>query len=214
MLYAFTENFMLPFSHDEVVHGKQSMLNKMPGDEWQRFANLRALYTYMFCHPGKKLLFMGTEFAQGEEWSSAAVLDWYVLDYPYHRGVQSLVADLNGLYRRTAALYHYEFDWRGFEWIDCHDSGNSVLSFLRRSDTGFVITMINFTPVPRYGYRIGVPEPGEYQEILNSDADCYGGSNIGNGSHQLVAEDIPWMNQAHSLSLTLPPLAGIVLQLK
>ncbi len=214
MLYAFTENFLLPFSHDEVVHGKSSMLYKMPGDEWQRFANLRALYTYMFCHPGKKLLFMGTEFAQGEEWSSAAVLDWYVLDYPYHRGVQSLVADLNGLYRRTAALYHYEFDWRGFEWIDCHDSGNSVLSFLRRSDTGFVITVINFTPVPRYGYRIGVPEPGEYQEILNSDADCYGGSNIGNGSHQLVAEDIPWMNQAHSLSLTLPPLAGIVLQLK
>jgi 1,4-alpha-glucan branching enzyme len=214
MLYAFTENFLLPFSHDEVVHGKRSMLYKMPGDEWQRFANLRALYTYMFCHPGKKLLFMGTEFAQGDEWDSTRVLDWYVLDYPLHQGVQRLVTDLNAFYRNTAALYRYEFDWSGFEWIDCHDSENSVLSFLRRSDEEFVITVINLTPVPREGYRIGVPQAGEYHEVLNSDAACYGGSNMGNGDHALVAEDTPWMNQPYSLSLTLPPLAGIVLQLK
>ena len=214
MLYAFTENFLLPFSHDEVVHGKRSMLYKMPGDEWQRFANLRALYTYMFCHPGKKLLFMGTEFGQGEEWDSTRVLDWYVLDYPFHQGVKRLVTDLNTFYRHTAALYQYEFDWRGFEWIDCHDSENSVLSFLRRSDAEFVITVVNFTPVPREGYRIGVPEAGEYREVLNSDADCYGGSNMGNGGRTLIAEETPWMNQSYSLALTLPPLAAIVLQLK
>ena len=214
MLYAFTENFLLPFSHDEVVHGKSSMLNKLPGDEWQRFANLRALYTYMFCHPGKKLLFMGTEFAQGQEWISTQTLDWYVLDYPFHQGIRLLVADLNTLYKNTPALHHFEFDWRGFEWIDCHDSENSVLSFLRNSEDEFVITVINFTPVPRHGYRIGVPQAGEYHEILNSDAGCYGGSNMGNGDKQLIAEEIPWMNQSYSLSLTLPPLAGIVLQLK
>ena len=146
MLYAFTENFLLPFSHDEVTHGKQSMLNKMPGDEWQRFANLRALYTYMFCHPGKKLLFMGTEFGQGVEWSSTGTLDWYVLDYPLHQGVLRLVTDLNRLYRQTPALFRYEFDWRGFDWIDCHDADNSVLSFLRRNDDEFVIVVINLTP--------------------------------------------------------------------
>jgi 1,4-alpha-glucan branching enzyme len=214
MLYAFTENFLLPFSHDEVVHGKQSMLYKMPGDEWQRFANLRVLYTYMFCHPGKKLLFMGTEFGQGQEWNSAQVMDWYVLDYPLHQGVQLLVKDLNRLYRETSALHYYEFDWRGFEWIDCHDSENSVLSFLRRSDNGFVVVIVNLTPVPRTGYRIGVPEGGEYREIFNSDSAFYGGSNLGNGDHPLIAEPTPWMNRSHSLSLTLPPLAGIVLQLK
>ena len=214
MLYCFTENFLLPFSHDEVVHSKQSMLNKMPGDEWQRFANLRVLYTYMFCHPGKKLLFMGTEFGQGQEWNNTQVLDWYVLDYPFHQGVQLLVKDLNRLYQRTPALYRYEFDWRGFEWIDCHDSENSVLSFLRRSDDEFVIVVINLTPVPRTGYRIGVPQAGEYREIFNSDSGFYAGGNLGNGDHPLIAEALPWMNRTHSLSLTLPPLAGIVLQLK
>jgi len=214
MLYAFTENFLLPFSHDEVVHGKQSMLNKMPGDEWQRFANLRVLYTYMFCHPGKKLLFMGTEFGQGQEWSSAQVLDWYVLDYPFHQGVRNLVRDLNRLYHEMPALHHYEFDWRGFEWIDCHDSENSVLSFLRRSDDDFVIVVVNLTPVPRTGYRIGVPQEGEYREIFNSDSEFYGGSNMGNGGHPIIADPQPWMNRSHSVSLTLPPLAGIVLHLK
>jgi 1,4-alpha-glucan branching enzyme len=214
MLYAFTENFLLPFSHDEVVHGKQSMLNKMPGDEWQRFANLRVLYTYMFCHPGKKLLFMGTEFGQGQEWSSAQVLDWYVLAYPFHQGVRNLVRDLNRLYHEMPALHHYEFDWRGFEWIDCHDSENSVLSFLRRSDDDFVIVVVNLTPVPRTGYRIGVPQEGEYREIFNSDSEFYGGSNMGNGGHPIIADPQPWMNRSHSVSLTLPPLAGIVLHLK
>jgi 1,4-alpha-glucan branching enzyme len=213
MLYAFTENFMLPFSHDEVVHGKQSMLNKMPGDEWQRFANLRALYTYQFCHPGKKLLFMGTEFGQGTEWDSAQVLDWYVLQYPLHQGMQRLVKDLNRLYSELPALHHYEFDWRGFEWIDCHDSENSVLSFLRRSDDAFVVVVINLTPVPRENYRIGVPQGGEYHEIFNSDSSFYAGSNIGNGAHAIKTEALPWMNQSYSISLTLPPLAGIVLQL-
>ena len=214
MLYAFTENFLLPFSHDEVVHGKGSMLNKMPGDEWQRFANLRALYTYMFCHPGKKLLFMGTEFGQGLEWVSTQTLDWYVLDYPFHQGVQRLVKDLNRLYRETPALHRYEFDWQGFEWIDCNDSDNSVFSFIRRADDAFVVVVVNLTPMPHEGYRIGVPQAGDYHEIFNSDSAFYAGSNLGNGGARLVGEAIPWMGRPFSLSITLPPLAGIVLQLK
>ncbi len=187
------------------------MLNKMPGDEWQRFANLRALYTYMFTHPGKKLLFMGAEFGHGDEWDSASVLDWYVLDYPLHQGIQRLVKDLNRLYRSSRALHRYEFDWHGFEWIDCHDTHNSVLSFLRRADDDFLVVVLNLTPVPRHGYRIGVPASGEYHEILNSDSEHYGGSNVGNGGARLVAAAQPWMGRPFSLSLTLPPLAGIVL---
>jgi 1,4-alpha-glucan branching enzyme len=212
MLYAFTENFMLPFSHDEVVHGKGSMLGKMPGDEWQRFANLRLLYTYMFTHPGKKLLFMGTEFGQGTEWNSAGVLDWYVLQYAYHAGVQRLVRDLNRLYHKTAALYHYEFEWQGFEWIDCHDAGQSVLSYIRRSGDDMVVVAVNFTPVPRHGYRIGVPQSGAYSEIFNSDSHFYGGGDVGNGGVPVVAEELSWMGRPYSLSLTLPPLGGIILQ--
>ena len=212
MLYAFTENFMLPFSHDEVVHGKQSMPNKMPGDEWQRFANLRALYTYMFCHPGKKLLFMGTEFGQGQEWDSTQVLDWYVLDYPYHQGVQRLVKHLNQLYKDLPALHHYEFEWRGFEWIDCNDADNSVLSFIRRSDDQFVVVVVNLTPHPHHGYRIGVPEAGVYREIFNSDSEIYAGSNMGNEGGALVADELFWMNKPYSISLTLPPLAAVILQ--
>jgi 1,4-alpha-glucan branching enzyme len=212
MLYAFTENFMLPFSHDEVVHGKGSMLNKMPGDEWQRHANLRTLYAYQFTHPGKKLLFMGTEFGQGTEWNSAGVLDWYVLDYPLHLGMQRLVRDLNRLYQASPALYRYEFDWQGFEWIDCHDAQQSVISYLRKGDGDEVaVVVLNLTPVPRHGYRIGVPLPGLYREVLNTDSTYYGGSNVGNGMAPLTAEDKPWMNRSHSLSLTLPPLAAIVL---
>lgn len=214
MLYAFTENFLLPFSHDEVVHGKQSMLHKMPGDEWQRFANLRALYSYQFCHPGKKLLFMGTEFGQGLEWNSTQVLDWYVLEYPYHQGVQRLVKDLNNLYKTLPALHQVEFDWHGFEWIDCQDADNSVLSFVRRNDDQFVVVVVNFTPQTHNGYRIGVPEAGEYREIFNSDSAFYGGSNAGNGGNALFTDDLPWMSRSHSLSLTVPPLAAIVLQLK
>jgi 1,4-alpha-glucan branching enzyme len=211
MLYCFTENFMLPFSHDEVVHGKGSMLNKMPGDEWQRFANLRTLYTYMFTHPGKKLLFMGTEFGQGLEWDSAGVLDWYVLEYPLHSGMQRLVRDLNHLYRESRALHGNEFEWHGFEWIDCHDSQQSILSFVRRAGDDFLVVVVNFTPVPRHGYRIGVPWLGGYREILNSDSHHYGGSNLGNGDGQLVAEELPWMSRAYSLTVTVPPLAAIVL---
>ncbi|WP_303907117.1 1,4-alpha-glucan branching protein GlgB [Thiohalomonas denitrificans] len=213
MLYAFTENFMLPFSHDEVVHGKQSMLHKMPGDEWQRHANLRALYTYQFTHPGKKVLFMGTEFGQGLEWNSAGALDWYVLDYPLHQGMQRLVRDLNRLYRESGALHRHEFDWQGFEWLDCNDSEQSVISFLRKGDGNeLTAVVLNLTPVPRHGYRIGVPLPGSYREVLNSDSMHYGGSNLGNGSEPLVADELPWMNRAYSLPLTLPPLAGIVLR--
>ncbi|MEN8260606.1 MAG: 1,4-alpha-glucan branching protein GlgB, partial [Pseudomonadota bacterium] len=214
MLYAFTENFLLPFSHDEVVHGKGSMPNKMPGDEWQRFANLRLLYTYMFTHPGKKLLFMGCEFGQGVEWNSAQVVDWYVLEYPLHSGVQKMVKTLNRLYHGTAALYQHDFDWDGFDWIDCHDAEQSVLSYLRKNGDDFVVVAFNFTPVPRPGYRIGVPAPGNYREIFNSDAETYGGSNVNNAPDALVADDIPWNSRPHSVSVTLPPLAGIVLKLE
>jgi 1,4-alpha-glucan branching enzyme len=210
LLYAFTENFVLPFSHDEVVHGKSSMLYKMPGDEWQRFANLRALYTYMFTYPGKKLLFMGCEFAQGEEWNFDRTLDWYVLDYPLHRGIKTLVADLNALYRGESALHRYDFESQGFEWIDCHDSGQSVLSYLRRDGDRYAVVVLNFTPVVREGYRIGVPIGGLWSERLNSDSSLYGGSNLGNsGGIEAVAES--WMGRPYSLTLTLPPLAGVVL---
>ncbi len=212
MLYCFTENFLLPFSHDEVVHGKGSMLNKMPGDEWRRHANLRALYCYQFTHPGKKLLFMGTEFGQGREWNSAGILEWYVLDYPLHQGIHRLVKDLNHLYKNSPALYKYEFDWTGFEWIDCNDSQQSVLSYLRKGEEGeLMVVLLNLTPVPRQGYRIGVPLEGSYREVLNTDSSYYGGSNVGNGPEPLEAEAMPWMGKPFSLILTLPPLGGIVM---
>jgi len=212
MIYAFTENFLLPFSHDEVVHGKQSMLHKMPGDEWQRFANLRLLYTYMFTHPGKKLLFMGTEFGQGIEWNSSNTLDWYVLEYDFHLGLQKLVQDLNQLYHQTPELYTYEFEWQGFEWIESNDGEQSILVFRRKNDTDDLIIALNFTPVPRNHYRMGVPYPGIYKEIFNSDAECYGGSNVGNGGIILVAEDQAWMERPYSLTVTLPPLGGVILK--
>ncbi|MCU0563949.1 MAG: 1,4-alpha-glucan branching protein GlgB [Desulfobacterales bacterium] len=212
MLYAFTENFMLPFSHDEVVHGKGSMLNKMPGDEWQRFANLRLIYTYMFTHPGKKLLFMGTEFGQGHEWNSANVLDWWVLQYAYHEGVQRVVKDLNRLYHSSPELYGHEFEWDGFEWIDCNDGQQSVLSYLRKAGDDFLVVVLNFTPIPRHNYRIGVPREGVYQEVFNSDSEHYSGSNMGNGMAVLQAEPRPWMNRGWSISITVPPLAGVVLK--
>ena len=213
LLYLFTENFILPFSHDEVVHGKSSMLYKMPGDEWQRFANLRLLYTYMFTYPGKKLLFMGCEFGQGEEWNHDKILDWYVLQYPLHAGVKQLVTDLNHLYRQQAALHKFDFVPQGFEWIDCHDTDQSILSYLRKSDDESIIVILNFTPVIREGYRIGVPTDGEYEIIFNSDSHYYSGTNA--GSHSLVqSEYIAWMNREHSVSLTLPPLAAMVLKKK
>lgn len=212
LLYIFNENFVLPFSHDEVVHGKRSMLDKMPGDPWQRFASLRLLYTYMFTYPGKKLLFMGSEFAQGREWNEAAQLDWHLLERPQHQGVQQLVTDLNRIYSQSPALHAREFDPSGFEWIDCHDSSQSTLSYLRKGPGGErLLVVLNFTPVPRQGYRLGVPEPGYYREVLNSDSRYYGGSDMGN-SHGLYSEPIPWGYRPHSLVLTLPPLGGLLLR--
>jgi len=213
LLYAFTENFVLPFSHDEVVHGKGSMLTKMPGDEWQRFANLRLLYTFMFTYPGKKLLFMGSEFGQGTEWNCEKALDWYVLQYPLHAGIKTLVSDLNKLYTQTPALYRHEFDPQGFEWLDCSDREQSILSYIRKDGEQHVITIFNFTPVPRENYRIGVPELAQYQIILSSDSQFYGGSNVDNFA-VLEADAIPWSNRPYSLSVNLPPLSGIVLQKK
>ncbi|MEQ1620538.1 MAG: 1,4-alpha-glucan branching protein GlgB [Methylococcales bacterium] len=210
MLYAFTENFVLPFSHDEVVHGKGSLLNKMPGDEWQRFANLRLLYTLMYTYPGKKLLFMGCEFGQGTEWNFNKALDWYVLDYPYHKGLQTLVKDLNHLQKSHPALYQYDFEYKGFEWIDCHDVQQSIISYRRKSDHEELIVILNFTPVVREDYRIGVPEAGTYHEVFNSDSSYYAGSNTGNGV--VLSEPVAWMNQLHSVNLTIPPLGAVILK--
>ena len=213
LLYLFTENFILPFSHDEVVHGKSSMLYKMPGDEWQKFANLRLLYTYMFTYPGKKLLFMGCEFAQGDEWNHDKALDWYVRQYPLHAGMVKLVSDLNRLYCGQKALHQYDFNPVGFEWIDCHDTDQSVLSYLRKEDNSHIIVILNFTPVLRHDYRIGVPETGDYEIIFNSDSSFYAGSNA--GSHSSIrADNIAWMNRPCSLNLSLPPLAGLIIKLK
>ncbi len=211
LLYAFTENFVLPFSHDEVVHGKGSMLNKMPGDEWQRFANLRLLYTFMFTYPGKKLLFMGSEFGQGTEWNHERSLDWYILQYPLHQGVKTLVSDLNALYTQTPALYRHEFDPHGFEWLDCSDREQSVLSYIRKDGDDYIIAIFNFTPIPRENYRIGMPELAKYQVLLSSDSQFYGGSNVDNNA-TIEAESIPWSDRPYSLSVNLPPLSGLVLQ--
>jgi 1,4-alpha-glucan branching enzyme len=212
LLYAFTENFVLPFSHDEVVHGKGSMIDKMPGDGWQKFANLRLLYTYMFTYPGKKLLFMGNEFAQGREWNEGEALEWHLKDKPYHRGIGALLTDLNRLYRDLKPLHQIEFEFEGFEWIDCHDSSQSILSYLRKDRDGReVLVVLNFTPVPRDGYRIGVNQPGSYREIFNSDSEFYEGSNLGNGM-PIASEAIAWMGRDQSISLTLPPLGAIVME--
>ncbi len=211
MLYAFTENFVLPFSHDEVVHGKGSLLSKMPGDEWQKFANLRLLYSFMFTYPGKKLLFQGCEFGQGAEWNFNQALDWFQLDYPQHKGIQSLIKDLNKLYTKHPALFQHDFEHEGFEWIDCHDIQQSVISYRRKNTSEDLIIVLNFTPVPREYYRIGVPAEGTYIEIFNSDSNYYGGSNVGNG--QVISESKPWMNHPYSITLTLPPLAAVVLKL-
>jgi 1,4-alpha-glucan branching enzyme len=212
LVYAFNENFVLPLSHDEVVHGKRSLLGRMPGDEWQRFANLRAYLGSMFCHPGKKLLFMGAELAQYEEWNHDTSLPWHLLQFPLHSGVQRLVQDLNRLHRETPALHEIDFRPDGFEWIDWEDRQNSTLSWIRRDGKGdFVVCITNFTPVVRYDYRVGVPSGGRYIEVLNTDAEIYGGSNVGNAG-QIVAEQTAAHGRAHSLKLTLPPLATLVLK--
>jgi 1,4-alpha-glucan branching enzyme len=211
LMYAFSENFMLPFSHDEVVHGKRSLLGRMPGDEWQRFANLRLLYTYMFTYPGTKLLFMGCELADPLEWRHAEQLNWSLAEQPLHRGVQHLVRDLNRLYRQHSPLYRLNFSGAGFEWIDCNDATQSVLAYLRRDGDRFLVIVLNFTPVVREDYCVGVPEKGIYREVFNSDSHYYHGSNVSNGT-RITAEAKSWMGRPASLVLTLPPLAGIVLQ--
>jgi 1,4-alpha-glucan branching enzyme len=211
MLYAFTENFVLPISHDEVVHLKKSLLSKMPGDEWQRFANVRAFLGYMYGHPGKKLLFMGCEIGQTEEWNHNVSLPWHLLQYAFHSKLQVLAKELNWLYRREAALNQVDDDYSGFEWIDFHDSESSVISFLRysRNRAEFLVICCNFTPVPRLKYRIGVPRRGLYSEIFNTDSEMFGGSNLGNGG-AVLADATPSHGRPASLSVTLPPLAVVI----
>jgi 1,4-alpha-glucan branching enzyme len=213
MLYGFTENFVLPLSHDEVVHGKGSLIGKMPGDEWQRFANLRLLFGYMFAQPGKKLLFMGGEFGQVREWAHDASLEWHVLQYPVHSGMQKWVEQLNRVYREQPALHELDNDPAGFEWIDCNDNAASTISLLRKgsSPRERIIMVGNFTPVPRVGYRLGVPSGGFWRELLNSDSRDYGGSNMGNGGG-VQAEEISAHGRPYSLSLTLPPLSALFLR--
>ncbi len=210
MLYGFTENFVLPLSHDEVVHGKGSLLNKMPGDEWQKFANLRLLFAYMYAQPGKKLLFMGDEFGQGSEWSHDRSLDWWVLQYPVHQGLHKWVRDVNHLIRTEKALHELDSEPAGFEWVDCNDAPMSVISLLRKGkaprDT--VLIACNFTPVPREKYRVGVPSGGYWKELLNSDGKEYAGSGLGNGGG-VTAENVKQHGRPFSLELTLPPLAAV-----
>jgi 1,4-alpha-glucan branching enzyme len=210
LLYAFTENFILPFSHDEVVHGKGSMFGKIPGDDWQKAATLRALYGFMYAHPGKKLMFMGCEFGQGREWNYDQSLDWHLLDTPLHGGLRRYVQDLNRVYKAEAPLHDVDFDGAGFQWIDANDSENSVIAFVRRArDGSFVVAIVNLTPVPRDGYRIGVPAAGAYTELVNSDGDAYGGGNVGNGG-VVFTEPIASHGHAQSLRLTLPPLGFLL----
>ena len=213
LMYAFSENFVLPFSHDEVVHLKRSMLDKMPGDLWQKYANLRALYGYMTAHPGKKLLFMGGEFGQWSEWSEARSLDWHLLQWPDHQQLQQYVADLNHLYRNEPAFYRLDSSWSGFEWIDVNDAEHSIISFMRRSEdpADTVVVVCNFTPVPRHNYRVGLPGNGIYHELLNSDRREYGGSGVGN-SAPIPAENLPWQNREFSAALHLPPLGVLFLK--
>jgi len=215
MLYNYSENFILPFSHDEVVHGKGPMLDKMPGDPWQQHATLRALYGFMLGHPGKKLLFMGCEFAQPAEWHHDRSLDWHVLDQPRHAGMRRYVQQLNRFLQEQPALYETDYDGRGFRWIDCSDNENSVVSLMRsaRDPRDFVVMVFNFTPVPRHGYRIGVPAPGFYAELMNSDAAVYGGGDLGNGGG-VEAEASGAHGFAHSLRLTLPPLSCLLLKVR
>jgi len=210
LLYAFFENFVLPLSHDEVTHGKGSLLGKMPGDNWQKFANLRLLLGYMYAQPGKKLLFMGGEFGQWREWTHDESLDWHLLQYLPHSGVQRWVSDLNRLYRSQPALHQADFSPAGFEWIDCNDVENSVVSLIRKGHDAkdIVLVVCNFTPVTRFGYRVGVPIPGYWKELLNSDAKEYGGSGQGNLGG-MEAEPVPFHGRPYSLNITLPPLAAL-----
>jgi 1,4-alpha-glucan branching enzyme len=215
MLYAYSENFVLPLSHDEVVHGKRSLLDKMPGDRWQKFATLRLLYGFMYGHPGKKLLFMGAEFGQWREWDHDGSLDWHLLQEPDHAGLRRYVQALNWHLRREASLHELDVEPDGFQWIDCHDHAHSVVSFMRRARdrSDFTILVFNFTPVPRTAYRVGAPEAGRYIELLNSDSIVYGGSNDGNAGG-VQAEPVPLHGLPHSLSLNIPPLGCLLLKLE
>jgi 1,4-alpha-glucan branching enzyme len=210
MLYAFHENFVLPLSHDEVVHGKGSLLNKMPGDDWQKFAGLRLLFGYMYGQPGKKLLFMGDEFGQWSEWYHEVSLDWHLLDDSRHAGVWRWLADLNRVYRAEASLWAEDFSAAGFEWIDCNDMEQSIISSVRlgREPKELILVVCNFTPRPRYHYRVGVPRAGFWQEILNSDAGDYGGSGHGNWGG-LHSDPVAWHSRQNSLDLTVPPLGAL-----
>jgi 1,4-alpha-glucan branching enzyme len=209
-IYAFTENFMLPLSHDEVVHGKRSLVSKMPGDAWQMFANLRLLYGYMYAQSGKKLLFMGGEIGQWREWNHDDSLDWHLLESPLHFGVQRWVRDLNTLYRGEPALHQRDCDSVGFEWVDCNDWEQSTLCFLRfgKNPKDMILVAFNFTPVPRQLYRIGVPQGGFWEELLNSDAHIYGGSGQGNFGG-VMAVPGPWHGRSHMIDVTLPPLGMV-----
>ena len=213
LLYAFSENFILPFSHDEVVHGKGSMFGKVPGDDWQKAATLRSLYGFMYAHPGKKLMFMGCEFGQTREWNYDYSLDWHALGDPLHQGLRLFMQDLNRTYQSERALFELDFDGSGFQWIDCNDSENSVVSFIRRAkdSADYLVAVLNFTPVPRDGYLVGVPTPGPYLELVNSDAAVYGGSNIGNGG-AIFTEALAAHGYHQSLRLTLPPLGFLLLK--
>jgi 1,4-alpha-glucan branching enzyme len=213
LLYAFSENFVLPISHDEVVHGKRSLISKMPGDAWQKFANVRAFLAFMYGHPGKKLFFMGSEIGQWDEWNHDRSVQWELVQYDFHRKLQDFVAGLNHLYRTHPAFYQIDYQWDGFEWVDFHDYENSIISFIRRprGRTPFLLFCCNFTPVPRLNYRVGVPDPGTYKEIFNSDSDLYGGSNMGNGG-AVGSQPVAASNHYHSLVITLPPLAVVVFE--
>jgi 1,4-alpha-glucan branching enzyme len=209
MVYAYSENFVLPFSHDEVVHGKGSLLNKITGDRWQQMATLRALYAYMWAHPGKQLIFQGSEFAQGGEWSESRSLDWWLLEGADHAGVQRLVTDLNTTYRATRALFSQDVDPAGFGWIDANDATGNVFSFLRWGDDGSAVAaIVNFSPVPHENYRVGLPTAGTWTEILNTDAEIYGGSGVGNLG-AVTAEGPGWHGQPHSADIRVPPLGAV-----
>ena len=214
LVYAFDENFILPLSHDEVVHGKGSLIARMPGDAWQQFANLRAYYGFMWAHPGKKLLFMGCEFAQGKEWDHDKELDWHQLDIHWHSGVQQLIKDLNSLYRNTPALYEKDCQADGFCWLDHENSQQSVYSFIRYGEdkTQPVIVVCNFTAQAHHNFTLGVPIEGRYREVLNSDAEIYGGSNQGNLG-EIRSQKLAYQGQAHSIKITVPPLSTVMLTL-
>jgi 1,4-alpha-glucan branching enzyme len=213
LIYAFTENFCLPLSHDEVVYGKQSLLNKMPGDEWQQFANLRLLFSEQFTHPGTKLIFQGGEFGQREEWNHSVSLDWHLTDYAPHKGIQETMKALNALYRDEPALHVKQFSHETFEWLESNDQGNSVISFVRKGETAKqqLIVILNLTPAPREDYRIGVPLPGVWKVVFNSDKGLFGGSDYPTKG-AVMTEEYGWHGKAFSIALNLPPLSCLILK--